>query len=67
LVIWGTSVSATEFRAKFQRFIKMFKEENADEDEVMMDNYHPNQPFYMQKLEEVSVKGNSTFNLARRK
>jgi len=56
LVIWGTDVSASEFKIKFQKFLKTYKEEHADEDEIQMDHYESSKPFYMQKLAEVSYK-----------
>ncbi len=53
-MIWGTNVSATEFKANFQRFIRNFREEEVLEDEVGMD-FDNQQPLYVQKLNEVRV------------
>lgn len=52
-MIWGTDVSATHFKKKFTEFIKTFKEPVVEEDETM-DDFVADQPFYMQKLDEVN-------------
>ena len=50
LVIWGTDVVVQETQDKFKRFLQQFIDENA---EGMGDDFVPNDPLYMQKLEEV--------------
>ncbi|ODN02850.1 DNA replication licensing factor MCM4 [Orchesella cincta] len=54
LVIWGTNVSASQFKIKFEEFITTYKEPNAEEDEAMGD-YEADQPFYMMKLDEIEM------------
>ena len=55
LLIWGTNVSATDYQAKFKQFMKTFQEGAVDEDELVED-FNQNQPLYVQKLNEVSLK-----------
>ena len=50
LVIWGTDVVVQETKEKFKKFLKQFIDENA---EGMGNDFVPNEPLYMQKLEEV--------------
>ncbi|XP_028409961.1 DNA replication licensing factor mcm4-A-like [Dendronephthya gigantea] len=52
LVIWGTDVVVQETQDKFKRFLQQFIDENA---EGMGDDFVPNDPLYMQKLEEIHV------------
>lgn len=52
LVIWGTNVSVAECKAKFKQFILRFIDLNAEEDEVTED-MDMNEPFYIQKLDEI--------------
>lgn len=51
LVIWGTDVVVEETHEKFKKFLQEFIDENA---EGMGDDFVPNEPLYMQKLEEVT-------------
>ena len=51
LVIWGTDVVVQETQEKFKKFLQEFIDENA---EGMGDDFVPNEPLYMQKLEEVN-------------
>ncbi len=45
-------MSATEFKDKFQRFIRTFKDTEAAEDEIN-DDFNAAEPLYLQKLTEV--------------
>jgi len=57
-VIWGTSVSASEFKEKFKRFIETFKVIDAAEDEIDND-FDLDEPLYIQKLHEVCFHARS--------
>lgn len=52
LVIWGTDVVVQETKEKFKKFLMQFIDENA---EGMGDDFVPNEPLYMQRLEEIHV------------
>ncbi|GIY26646.1 DNA replication licensing factor mcm4-A [Caerostris extrusa] len=52
LVIWGTDVEVGKCQSKFRRFIMEYTDTNIESDELM-ENVDLDQPFYMQKLEEV--------------
>ncbi len=52
LVIWGTDVIVDQCKKKFKRFIETYVEVAVDQDE-RFDGINPNEPLYMQRLEEV--------------
>lgn len=54
LVIWGTDVSVQVCKDKFKRFVTTFTDENAADDE-RFDGYNPDEPLYMQRLEEINT------------
>ena len=49
LVIWGTNVVVSEAKDKFTRFILRFIDPETEE----ADGIDPNEPLYLQKLDEV--------------
>ena len=53
LVIWGTDVSVTTYKAKFRRFLENFIVADAGEDEKTED-YNPNEPLYVQLMEQIN-------------
>ena len=54
LVIWGTDVSVAACKAKFKKFLETFIDPEVDEDEKL-DGLNPEEPLYLQKLEQVST------------
>ena len=52
LVIWGTDVVVDHCKTKFRKFIQQFVDPNVDTDE-RFEGIDPNEPLYMQRLEEV--------------
>ena len=59
LVIWGTDVNVQEAKEKFKDFLKYFMDdlEQAGEEEPMGGV----EPYYMARLDEVSVLGSYVF------
>ena len=53
LVIWGTDVSVTTYKAKFRRFLENFVVADAGEDEKTED-FNPNEPLYVQLMEQIN-------------
>ena len=53
LVIWGTDVSVTAYKAKFRKFLEEFTEANVSPDEKT-DEFDPNQPLYLQVMSQVN-------------
>ena len=51
LVIWGTDVSVQVCKTKFKNFLKVFVDEEADDEEL--EGIDRDQPLYEQRLEEV--------------
>ena len=56
LVIWGTDVVVGHCKEKFRRFILKYEDKNVAEDE-MFEGMDISQPYYLQRLEEVSPIG----------
>ena len=52
LVIWGTDVVVDHCKTKFRKFVQQFVDPNIDTDE-RFEGIDPNEPLYMQRLEEV--------------
>lgn len=62
LVIWGTDVVVSHCKEKFRRFILKFVEKNVDEDEAF-EGMDINQPYYLQRLEEINAIGEPFLNI----
>lgn len=62
LVIWGTDVVVSHCKEKFRRFILKFVDKNVAEDEAF-EGMDINQPYYMQRLEEINVIGEPFLNI----
>ena len=54
MVIWGTDVSVNQVKGKFSKFVASFVDEELADDE-MFEGIDPNQPFYLQRLEEINT------------
>lgn len=52
LVIWGTDVVVSQCKDKFRRFISRYVDKNVAADE-QFDGMDINEPYYLQRLEEV--------------
>ena len=52
LVIWGTDVVVDHCKSKFRKFIQQYVDTNIADDE-RFEGIDPNQPVYLQRLEEV--------------
>ena len=52
LVIWGTDVVVSQCKDKFRRFISKYVDKNVEADE-QFDGMDINEPYYLQRLEEV--------------
>ena len=52
LVIWGTDVSVQVCKTKFKNFLKVFIDEDMDEE---IEGFDKDQPLYLQRLEEVKL------------
>ncbi|TRY90224.1 hypothetical protein DNTS_005830 [Danionella cerebrum] len=61
MVIWGTDVNVATCKEKFQRFLQQFTDPNSREEENV--GLDPNEPLYMQKLDEISVVGEPVLNV----
>ena len=53
MVIWGTDVSVTVYKAKFRKFLEEFIDSEAGEDEKT-DDFDPEKPLYVQILEQIN-------------
>ena len=51
-MIWGTDVVVSHCKEKFRRFILKYEDKNVAEDELF-EGMDINQPYYLQRLEEV--------------
>ena len=58
-MIWGTDVVVSHCKEKFRRFILKYEDRNVAEDEHF-EGMDINQPYYLQRLEEVN---NTHFNI----
>ncbi|CAG2216204.1 CDC54 [Mytilus edulis] len=61
LVIWGTDVVVSQCKDKFRRFITKYVDKNMAGDE-QFDGMDINEPYYIQRLEEISVIGEPFLN-----
>jgi DNA replication licensing factor MCM4 len=62
LVVWGTDVVVAQCKIQFTRFIERFVNHDVDVDEKF-DGMNTEQPFYLQKLEEISITGEPFLNV----
>uniref|UniRef100_A0A6I8PIL5 DNA replication licensing factor MCM4 n=1 Tax=Ornithorhynchus anatinus TaxID=9258 RepID=A0A6I8PIL5_ORNAN len=61
LVIWGTDVNVATCKENFQRFLQRFIDHHAKEEENV--GLDPNEPLYMQRLNEINVIGEPFLNV----
>ena len=54
LVIWGTDVVVSQCKEKFRKFISRYIDTSMADDE-RFDGVDAQQPYYLQRLDEVSV------------
>ncbi|KAJ8302791.1 hypothetical protein KUTeg_019187 [Tegillarca granosa] len=62
LVIWGTDVVVSHCKEKFRRFISKFVDKEIDDDEKF-EGMDINEPYYLQRLEEISIVGEPFLNI----
>ena len=62
LVIWGTDVVVSQCKEKFRRFISKYLDKNVAGDE-QFDGMDINEPYYLQRLEEISIVGEPFLNI----
>lgn len=55
MVIWGTDVSVNQVKTKFSKFINTFVAADLADDEKTTDGIDQNEPYYPQRLEQISV------------
>lgn len=62
LVIWGTDVVVSHCKEKFKRFICKYVDTNVADDE-QFEGMDISQPYYLQRLEEISLIGEPFLNI----
>lgn len=60
MVIWGTDVVVERCQKNFTKFLQKFTSEQVDDDETRMDT-DIHLPFYMSRLDEVTLRFHSYF------
>ena len=57
LVIWGTNINMHKIKIKFQEFIKIYMlHDEAEQKEFANEGIDITEPYYMQRLEEVTLQ-----------